>query len=174
MSESLKHSVLQTVEQKFRLGESVIAVNLIKINLFDYQFSEIIKIFLIQIFEAYQIVGAEHQNRILAVVKSSGRSSALFSFNVANYPPVNLSDLKINSVLPIDETFLIDITANSSGISSHQFQILGGNESHTYFYYPDDSTIRSKENFVRVLRKLIQGMKSSQHKIKARVENTEN
>jgi hypothetical protein len=93
----------------------------------------------------------------LAVVKSSGRSSALFSFNVANYPPINLSDLKISSVLPIDETFLIDVSAATSGVSSHQFQILGGNESHTYFYYPDESTLRSKDNFVRILRKLIQG-----------------
>lgn len=92
----------------------------------------------------------------MAIVKSNN-SSALFSFNVANYPPVNLSDLKINSVLAIDETFLIDITANSSAISSHQFQILSGNESHTYFYYPDDATLRSRDNFVRILQKLIQG-----------------
>lgn len=109
-----------------------------------------------QIFETYQIVGGEHRNKILAIVKSNN-SSALFSFNVANYPPVNLSDLKINSVLAIDETFLIDITSNSSGISSHQFQILSGNESHTYYYYPDDTTLRSKDIFIRILQKLIQG-----------------
>ena len=108
--------------------------------------------------EAYQIVGAEHQNRILAIVKSGGNSSALFSFNVANYPPINLSDLKINSVLAVNENFLID-TTSSSGVSSHQFQISSGNETHIYFYYPDEDTLRSKENFVRILRKLIQGKK---------------
>jgi hypothetical protein len=105
-----------------------------------------------QIFEAYQIVGAEHQNRVLAVVKSSGDSSALFSFAIANYPPINLSDLHINAVLPINETFLID-NSPKSGISSHQFQILSGSEVFTYYYYPDNS----KEEFDRVLRKLIQG-----------------
>lgn len=108
-----------------------------------------------QIFEAYQIVGAEHQNRLLAIVKS-GSSSALFSFNVSNYPPINLSDLHIESVVPINETFLID-SSSGFGVSSYQFQIFSGNEQVLYYYYPDDDTCRSKEMFERILRKLIQG-----------------
>ncbi|KAG5681858.1 hypothetical protein PVAND_011265 [Polypedilum vanderplanki] len=134
MGDNLKYSILQTVEQKFRLGEVVLVI-----------------------FEAYQIVGAEHQNRVLVVVKS-GNSSALFSFAIANYPPINLSDLHINAVLPINETFIID-NRPGSGISSHQFQILSGNETFTYYYYPD----HNKEQFDKVLRKLIQEYSEENH-----------
>lgn len=101
------------------------------------------------------MVGAEHQNRLLAIVKS-GNSSALFSFNVLSNPPINLSDLHIDAVFPINETFLID-NSSGYGISTHQFQILSGNEHILYYYYPDDDTCRSKESFVRILKKLIQG-----------------
>lgn len=109
----------------------------------------------LKIFEAYQVVGAEHQNRLLAIVKS-GDSSALFSFNVSVYPPINLSDLNIESVVPINETFLID-SSSGFGISSHQFQILSGSEQTIYYYYPDADTCTSKANLERVLKKLIQG-----------------
>jgi Type II inositol 1,4,5-trisphosphate 5-phosphatase PH domain len=101
------------------------------------------------------VVGAEHQNRILAIVRS-GSSSALFAFNVSTYPPVNLSDLQIDSIAPINESFLIDSSCGY-GISSHQFQILTGSEQILYYYYPDEETCRSKANLERVLKKLIQG-----------------
>lgn len=101
------------------------------------------------------MVGAEHQNRLLVIVKS-GNSSALFSFNVSTNPPVNLSDLHIQSVWPINETFTID-SSSGFGISTHQFVILAGKEQVLYYYYPDDETCRNKEQFERVLRKLIQG-----------------
>lgn len=108
-----------------------------------------------QIFEAYQIVGGEHQNRLLAIVKS-GDSTALFSFNVSNYPPINLSDLHIDSALPINETFLID-SSNGFGISSYQFQIISGTDQILYYYYPDSDTCMSKDSFERLLKRLIQG-----------------
>ncbi|KAL7033635.1 hypothetical protein ACKWTF_007654 [Chironomus riparius] len=132
MSDNIKHATFLTVEKKFRQGEVVVAI-----------------------LEAYQIVGAEHQNRILAVVKS-GSSSALFSFDCYNYPPINLSDLHITSVLPINETFLIDNSTAGYGVSSHQFQIMSGNENLTYYYYPDEETLRSKEVFEKILKRLIQ------------------
>jgi Type II inositol 1,4,5-trisphosphate 5-phosphatase PH domain len=110
-----------------------------------------------QTFEAYQVIGAEHQNRLLAIVKS-GNSSALFSFNVSNYPPVSISDFNIDSIFPIDETFLID-NGSGYGISTHQFQILTGSEQILYYYYPDQDTCRSKEIFEKTLKKLIQGKK---------------
>lgn len=109
---------------------------------------------LFQIFEAYQVVGAEHQNRLLAIVKS-GDSSALFSFNVSTYPPVGLSDLGIETVTPINDTFLID--SSGYGVSSHQFQIISGNEQTVYYYWPDDETCKNKSNFERILKRLIQG-----------------
>jgi hypothetical protein len=87
----------------------------------------------------------------------SGSSSALFSFNVLSNPPALLSDLYIDAVFPINETFLIDSSGSGVGISTHQFQILSGNEQVLYYYYPDDETCRSKEIFVRTLKKLIQG-----------------
>jgi len=68
-----------------------------------------------------------------------------------------LSDLHINSVLPINETFLIDNSTGGYGVSSHQFQIMSGNENSTYYYYPDDETFRSKEVFEKILKRLIQG-----------------
>lgn len=101
------------------------------------------------------MVGAEHQNRLLAIVKS-GTSSAFFSFSVSTYPPINLSDLHIDKVIAINETFLID-SSSGFGISSHQFQILSGNEQTLYYYYPDEETCKAKANFERILRKLIQG-----------------
>ena len=110
-----------------------------------------------QIFEAYQVVGAEHQNRLLAIVKS-GNSSALFSFSVLSNPPVNLSDLHIDAVFPINAAFLIE-NSSGYGISTHQFQILSGNDHILFYYYPDDDTCRSKDVFVRTLKKLIQGKK---------------
>lgn len=108
-------------------------------------------------------MGAEHQNRLLAIVKS-GYSSALFAFNVSTYPPINLSDLHIESVVPINETFLID-SSNGFGISSYQFQILSGNEQTVYYYYPDDETCKTKTNFERVLKKLIQGKICVRHEM---------
>lgn len=110
---------------------------------------------ILQIFETYQIVGAEHQNRLLAIVRS-GNSSALFAFHVSNYPPINLSDLHIGLVLPINETFLID-SSSGYGISSYQFQIFSGKEQILYYYYPDEETCKSKEIFEKLLKKLIQG-----------------
>lgn len=101
------------------------------------------------------MVGAEHQNRLLVIVKR-GSSSALFSFNVSNNPPVNLSDLHIGSVWPIKDTFAID-SSSGYGVSAHQFVILAGNEQVLYYYYPDDETCRHKANFERVLRKCVQG-----------------
>jgi Type II inositol 1,4,5-trisphosphate 5-phosphatase PH domain len=112
------------------------------------------------------VVGAEHQNRLLTIVRS-GSSSAVFAFNVSTYPPVNLSDLHIESVVPIDESFLIDCSGGY-GISSHQFTILTGNEQIVYYYYPDEETCKSKSNFERVLKKLIQGeslLDSSLHEV---------
>lgn len=88
----------------------------------------------------------------------SGNSSALFSFNVSTYPPNHLSDLQIDAVFPINETFLID-NSSGYGISTHQFQILTGSEQILYYYYPDEDTSRSKEVFERILKKLIQGEK---------------
>lgn len=152
MDNPTKNSILKTVEQKFRLGEVVLVVSFIN-------FGNSIKFAITkknsQIFEAYQVVGAEHQNRLLAIVKS-GNSSALFSFNVLNYPPNLLSDLNIEAVFPINETFLID-NSSGYGISSHQFQVLSGNEQILYYYYPDEQTCRSKEIFEKILKKLIQG-----------------
>jgi hypothetical protein len=71
-------------------------------------------------------------------------------------PPINLSDLHIDSVFPINETFLID-SSSGFGISTHQFQILSGKDQILYYYYPDDETCRSKDVFVKILKKLIQG-----------------
>lgn len=172
MNDSTKNSILKTVEQKFRLGEVVLVVN--PINqcslLASWTFRNPYKKSSLsqanshktetsseslQIFEAYQIVGAEHQNRLLAIVRS-GMSSALFSFNVSTYPPINLSDLHIESVFKINETFLID-SSSGFGVSSYQFQILSGNEQTLYYYYPDDETCKAKMSFERILRKLIQG-----------------
>lgn len=101
------------------------------------------------------MVGAEHQNRLLVIVKCGG-SSALFSFNVSTNPPINLSDLHIASVWPINETFTVD-SSSGYGVSTHQFVIIAGKEQVLFYYYPDDETCRHKANFERVLRKLIQG-----------------
>lgn len=62
----------------------------------------------------------------------------------------------MNDICPVNETFLID-NSTGSGVSSHQFQILSGRNVLTYYYYPDSNTIRGKESFDRILRKLIQG-----------------
>ena len=69
---------------------------------------------------------------------------------------MNLSDLHIDAVFPINVTFLID-NSSGYGISTHQFQILSGNDQMLFYYYPDDETCRSKDVFVRTLKKLIQG-----------------
>lgn len=61
------------------------------------------------------------------------------------------------SVVPIDESFLIDSSAGF-GVSSHQFTILTKTEQIVYYYYPDEDTCRNKNNFERVLKKLIQGI----------------
>lgn len=114
-----------------------------------------------QIFEAYQIVGAEHQNRLLAIVRSDA-STALFSFNVSNYPPINLSDLHIDKVLPINESFLID-SSSGFGVSSYQFQIFSGTDQILYYYYPDSDTCASKDSFERLLRRLIQEYSPDKH-----------
>lgn len=71
---------------------------------------------------------------------------------------MNLSDLNISSVLAVDETFLIDVNTIGPGISSHQFQIISGNDSFTHFYYPDDQTTHSKKVFEKILKKFIQGL----------------
>lgn len=109
-----------------------------------------------QILEAYQIVGPEHQNRLLAIVQS-GKSSALFSFNLFTSPPKNFSDITVNDVFPINGTFFIDVNSSTFGISSHQFQILSENIQSTFFYYPDDEICRNKEIFDKILKRLIQG-----------------
>lgn len=105
--------------------------------------------------ETYQIVGAEHQNRLLAIVQS-GNSSALFSFNLSNNPPKIFSDITVNDVFPINGTFFID--SNSGiGISSHQFTILSENVQSTYYFYPNEETFQSKVVFDKILKRLIQG-----------------
>lgn len=155
MNSPTKNSILKTVDQKFRQGEVVLAVCFAKWKLLIRLKFKSANCIIPQIFEAYQIVGAEHQNRLLAIVRSV-HSTALFSFNVSNYPPINLSDLHIESVVPINGTLFID-SSSGFGVSSHQFQIISGIEQTLYYYYPDDETCRSKEIFEKLLKKLIQG-----------------
>ncbi|XP_055597447.1 inositol polyphosphate 5-phosphatase OCRL [Uranotaenia lowii] len=131
-------TIITTVTQKFRDGESILAI-----------------------FEGYQIVGNRHQNRLLVIV-SSNYTSALFTFSIARYPPESISDLTIVSVHPIDEAFWVNPeSAAVSSISSHQFTIFSHNEPTVYYYQASPDTIASRDNFIAKLKQLIAGYKSA-------------
>lgn len=68
-----------------------------------------------QICESYQIIGSEYKNRLLALVECNN-SYGLFSFAASKWPPELFSDLTIDCVYPLNESFKLD--------TSKQFHIL--------------------------------------------------
>ncbi|KAL9704058.1 hypothetical protein quinque_007576 [Culex quinquefasciatus] len=137
-SGSYDSTIIATVTQKFREGESILAI-----------------------FEAYQIVGAKHQNRLLVVV-SSNYTSALFAFSIARYPPESISDLTVVVVYPIDESFWLNSESGAAGsISSHQFTIFSQNEPTVYYYQATPDTLSSRDNFISKLKELVSAYKSA-------------
>lgn len=85
----------------------------------------------LSIFEAYQLIGEEHQNRLLALVHRN-EAHAVFCFGLSNNPPLSFVDLTVDNIFPIDGNFRIDPAA--SGISKLQFRI-ATELGHTLFYY---------------------------------------
>ncbi|XP_058831685.1 inositol polyphosphate 5-phosphatase OCRL-like [Topomyia yanbarensis] len=131
-------TIITTVTQKFREGESILAI-----------------------FEGYQIVGNKHQNRLL-VIASSNYTSALFAFSIASYPPESISDLTIAAVYPIDDSFWVNPESGTPGsISSHQFTIFSQKAPTVYFYQATPDTIVSRDNFISNLKHLISSYKSA-------------
>uniref|UniRef100_A0AAG5DKC1 Rho-GAP domain-containing protein n=1 Tax=Anopheles atroparvus TaxID=41427 RepID=A0AAG5DKC1_ANOAO len=123
--------IIRTVTQKFREGESVLAI-----------------------LEAYQIVGNGFQNRLLVTVSSS-ESAALFAFSVSRTPPESISDLTIGAVFPINESFFVNPESGFGSVSSHQFTIFSENQPSTYYYRATDESSSSKDHFLTCLKGLI-------------------
>ncbi|XP_053689041.1 inositol polyphosphate 5-phosphatase OCRL [Sabethes cyaneus] len=129
-------TIITTVTQKFREGESILAI-----------------------FEGYQIVGNKHQNRLLVIV-SSDFTSALFAFSISCYPPESISDLTVVTVYPINDTFWVNPESGAPGsISSHQFTIFLQNEPTVYYYQATSEVSSSKDNFIGKLKEQIANYK---------------
>lgn len=135
-SGSYDSTIITAVTQKFREGESILAI-----------------------FEAYQIVGSRHQNRLLVIVSSS-HTSALFAFSLTRYPPESISDLTVVAVHPINESFWLNTESSAAGsISSHQFTIYSQNEPTVYYYQATPDVVTSKDNFFSKLNDMISSYK---------------
>ncbi|XP_055684041.1 inositol polyphosphate 5-phosphatase OCRL [Lutzomyia longipalpis] len=103
-------SVMEIVREKFRQEEQVVSI-----------------------FEAYQLIGYEQQNRLLALVRCHN-SYAVFSFALSTCPPETFVDLTVENFFPIDGDFRID--APTAGISKLQFRITTTTGQHLFYYYP--------------------------------------
>ncbi|XP_058054581.1 inositol polyphosphate 5-phosphatase OCRL [Anopheles bellator] len=123
--------IIQTVTQKFREGESILAI-----------------------LEAYQIAGNSFQNRLLVTVSSS-TAAALFSFSISRYPPESISDLTISAVFPINESFNVNPESGFASVSSHQFAIYSDGQPTTFYYRVSDDGTSAKDNFLESLKTLI-------------------
>ncbi|XP_065091560.1 inositol polyphosphate 5-phosphatase OCRL [Ochlerotatus camptorhynchus] len=136
-SGSYDSTIISTVTQKFREDESVLAI-----------------------FEAYQILGNNHQNQLL-VIASSNTTSALFAFSIVRYPPESISDLTVIAVYPVDDTFWINPDSGGHGsISSSQFTIFSNNEPTVYYYQGSRDAIASRDNFISKLKSQISTYKT--------------
>uniref|UniRef100_A0A182MYE0 Rho-GAP domain-containing protein n=1 Tax=Anopheles dirus TaxID=7168 RepID=A0A182MYE0_9DIPT len=122
--------IIRTVTQKFREGESVLAI-----------------------LAAYQIVGNNFQNLLLVTVSSS-ETAALVSFSVSHEPPESISDLTIVAVFPINESFYIDTEPGFGSVSNHQFTVYSENQPTIYYYRATDELIVAKEHFLSSVRNL--------------------
>ncbi|XP_035898658.1 inositol polyphosphate 5-phosphatase OCRL-like [Anopheles stephensi] len=122
--------IIRTVTQKFREGESVLAI-----------------------LAAYQIVGNNFQNRLLVTVSSS-ETAALFSFSVSREPPESISDLTIVAVFPINESFFVNTESSFGAVSSHQFTVYSENQPTTFYYHATDETNVAKEHFLISVKNL--------------------
>ncbi|XP_037812970.1 type II inositol 1,4,5-trisphosphate 5-phosphatase [Lucilia sericata] len=91
----------------------------------------------LSIFEAYQIVGQQHTSRLLCLVVSvAGGTYAVFSMTAARLPLRNSSDITIDKVFPLNETFEIGYDKKGS-ISQLQFTLRNADETPAkYYYYP--------------------------------------
>ncbi|XP_055912499.1 inositol polyphosphate 5-phosphatase OCRL isoform X2 [Eupeodes corollae] len=106
--------------------------------------------------EAYQIIGNEHANRLLAIVQSTG-THAIFSFNVARLPPQTISDLAIDKIFPLDDTF--ELTAGRMDAQSNlQFSLKSFNDKPSEFY--TSKGINSFENFQKHVNKAMDSYKT--------------
>lgn len=129
--------IITTVQQKFREGESILAI-----------------------FEGYQIAGSKHQNRLLVIV-SSNFTSALFAFSIARYPPESISDLTVFAVYPIDDSFWVNPESGAGGsVSNSQFTIFSHNEPVVFYYQATPEVLASRENFISKLKELISAYKT--------------
>ncbi|XP_061397193.1 type II inositol 1,4,5-trisphosphate 5-phosphatase-like [Musca vetustissima] len=107
-------TTIQIVQQKFKDNENVLSI-----------------------FEAYQIIGQEHTSRILCLVVSvAGGTYAVFSMSASRLPPRSCSDLTIDKVFPLNESFCMGNDRKGS-ISQLQFTLKCSDEAPVkYFYYP--------------------------------------
>ncbi|XP_035786596.1 inositol polyphosphate 5-phosphatase OCRL-like [Anopheles albimanus] len=124
-------TIIRTVTQKFRQGESILAL-----------------------LEAYQIVGNSYQDRLL-VTATSSTTAALFSFSISRYPPVSISDLTISAVFPVNESFNVNPESGYSSVSSHQFAILSDGKPSTFYYRPTAEAESAKDGLLESLKTLI-------------------
>uniref|UniRef100_A0A1L8DVX8 Putative inositol-145-triphosphate 5-phosphatase synaptojanin inp51/inp52/inp53 family n=1 Tax=Nyssomyia neivai TaxID=330878 RepID=A0A1L8DVX8_9DIPT len=114
----MSESVIEIVREKFRQEEQVVSI-----------------------FESYQLIGYEQQNRLLALVRCHN-SQAVFSFALSTCPPETFVDLTVENIFPIDREFRID--APTGGISKLQFRITTTTGQHQFYYYPCQTYIYYK------------------------------
>ncbi|XP_059618948.1 type II inositol 1,4,5-trisphosphate 5-phosphatase [Phlebotomus argentipes] len=117
----MTESVKEIVREKFRQEERVVSI-----------------------FEAYQLIGYEQQNRLLALVRCHN-SYAVFSFALSMCPPTTFVDLTVENFFPIDQDFRID--APSGGISKLQFRISTKSGQNVFYYYPCQTYILYKYDY---------------------------
>lgn len=116
-------------------------------------------------FETYQIIGNEHTNRLLALVHSTG-THAVFSFNVTRLPPETISDLAIDKIFPITESFELEPGRKDAQFPL-QFSLKSYDEKPSvFFYYPLTSTniMNDFSNFHKLVNAAKQSFVDAQQK----------
>lgn len=116
-------------------------------------------------FETYQIIGNEHTNRLLALVHSTG-THAVFSFNVTRLPPETISDLAIDKIFPITESFELEPGRKDAQFPLQFFLKSYDEKPSVFFYYPLTSTniMNDFSNFHKLVNAAKQSFVDAQQK----------
>ncbi|KAH8259069.1 hypothetical protein KR038_005793 [Drosophila bunnanda] len=107
---------------------------------------------ILSIFDAYQIIGHEYTNRLLALVSSaSGGTFAIIAFSYLRTPPLtSVNELIINKVFAIDSSFQIRQDYQGS-INTQQFDLSTAEDGPVKYYYFPSETSNYEEFHARII-----------------------
>lgn len=122
--------IFQIVQEKFLPGETVKAVRLGICEFGRHHFHTMH----FQVLHAYQRIGVETSNRILALVATQD-SYAVFSFALACDKPRTFSDLVVDNIFPIDKGFRMESEVRNT-ISVLGFSLSSSQSARKSTFYP--------------------------------------